>query len=416
VSRSVRTEALLVAALAAAALLGTPSRPAWLRLAALIFGILNVVCSPPGTFWVTSIAIGAVMATLVWPDALAGPMVLLGGLVWPTAFVIGWSLATRPLPHEESSTTQSPATPARFAVAAIIGAVALAAIAYRLLVVHHLGQTAALFIGLPAILAVVVVFWVSPRSATGVACKAVTIGLLVSLLFLGEGLLCILMAAPLFYVLAILIGTGVELAQRHRRSRSRSVLSCVGLLALMTMSLEGVTGATTFHRDQWVSVSRAVPFSSAAVQRALFELPRFDRPLPFLLRAGFPRPVSSGIDASAGGTRWMIGVRGGELRLEGGHWKEPRTGTLVLELEEFRPGTARWRAVSDDSHMPHYLTWQEARVEWEAIGPDTTAVTFSLRFRRDLDPAWYFGPLERVAATLAADYLIDSLATPRSPW
>ena len=42
---------------------------------------------------------------------------------------------------------------------------------------------------------------------------------------------------PLFYVLAILIGTGVEVAQRHRRSGTDTIISCVGLLALMTMSL-----------------------------------------------------------------------------------------------------------------------------------------------------------------------------------
>ena len=217
-STGLRTQALLVAALAAAALLGPPARPAWLKPAALFFGIFNAAFSPPGTLWVTSTAIGAALATLLWPNALLGPMVLLAVLIWPMAFVMGWGLATPPSLDEESSTSQSSRTPARIALAGIIVAVAVGAIAYRLLVLHHLGQTAALFVGLPTILAVVVVLFVSPRSATGVACKAVTIGLLVSLLFLGEGLLCVVMAAPLFYVLAILIGTGVEVAQRHRRS------------------------------------------------------------------------------------------------------------------------------------------------------------------------------------------------------
>ena len=411
-SRNVRTQVALVAALAAAALLGPPTRPSWLKPAAVIFGIFNAAFSPPGTRWVTSSAIGAALATLLWPNALVGPMVLLAVLIWPMTFVMGWGLATRPSVDEESSTSQSPGTPARIALAAIIVAVALAAITYRLLVLHHLGQTAALFVGLPTTLAVVVVFFVSPRSATGVACKAVTIGLLVSLLFLGEGLLCIVMAAPLFYVLAILIGTGVEVAQRHRRSGTGTILSCVGLLALMTMSLEGVTAPTTFHRDQWVSVSRTIPFSSTEVERALFEAPRFDRALPFVLRAGFPRPVSSEIDRRAVGARWTIGVRGGELRLEGGHLREPRTGNLVLELEDSQPGRVKWRAVSDESHMTHYLTWQEASVEWEPVGAGATRVTWTLRYRRDLDPAWYFGPMERLAAARAADYLIDSVATP----
>ena len=72
----------------------------------------------------------------------------------------------------------------------------------------------------------------------------------------------------------------------------------------------------------------------------------------------------------------------------------------------------RWRAVSDDSHMIHYLTWLESCVEWRALGPEQTSVTWRLRYRRDLDPAWYFGPLEQIAVARAADYLIDAVATP----
>jgi hypothetical protein len=298
------------------------------------------------------------------------------------------------------------------AVAAIIGAVALASLVYQWLMLHHLGQTAALFVGLPALLAIVVVFWVSPRSAIGVACKAVTIGLLVSLLFLGEGVLCVMMSAPLFYVVAIVIGSVVDLGRRRPGSLTGRTLSCVGLLALLPMSLEGVTDATTLNRDEWIAVTRVVRAPSTAVDRAMFELPRFDRPLPFYLRAGFPRPVSTGIERSAAGTRWIISMRGGEIRLDGRRLAAPRTGDLILELEESRPGLARWRAIRDDSHMTHYLSWSEVRVEWEPMTSETTRVIWRLRYRRGLDPAWYFGPWQRYAAKLAAAYLIESVATP----
>jgi hypothetical protein len=42
-------------------------------------------------------------------------------------------------------------------------------------------------------------------------------------------------------------------------------------------------------------------------------------------------------------------------------------------------------------------------------------VTWSLRYRRMLDPAWYFGPMQRYANQLTAGYLIDTLATPAGP-
>ena len=106
----------------------------------------------------------------------------------------------------------------------------IASIVYRLLVAQGLQQTAALFVGIPALLAILVVFAVSPRSATGVACKAVTVGLLVSLLFLGEGILCVVMSAPLFYLVAVVIASIMDLIhdgdERRTDARSFRVSSC----------------------------------------------------------------------------------------------------------------------------------------------------------------------------------------------
>jgi hypothetical protein len=297
---------------------------------------------------------------------------------------------------------------ARNAVAALIGGVALASLAYRFLVAQRLQQTAALFIGIPALLAIVVVFAVMPRSATGVACKAVTVGLLVSMLFLKEGILCVLMSAPLFYAIAIAIASSME-SRRTKEPASRTLFSCVIVLTVIPMSLEGVTDFTSLNREETVTESRIVRASSAAVAHALFEPPRFSRVRPLYLRAGFPSPVFSRIDPSADRRRWVIEMRGGEMRLNG---MEPRTGDLVLELEETRPGFVRWRAVSDTSHMTHFLTWREAVVQWEPVDARTTRVTWTLRYRRDLDPSFYFGPMERYAVQLAAGYLIDAVATP----
>jgi hypothetical protein len=411
VSKNVRTPASLTGALAAAAIVGWWSQASWVIPCVLAFGLLNVFVSPRGTQWVTRSAVGASLAALLWPKTFVPWLAILGALVWPVAFLIALSVAYEPEVTEDEPAGPA-ATPARISVAATIAAVALASLGYRALVLHNLGQTAALFLGLPSLLAIVVVFCVPTRSAVGVACKAVTVGLLVSLMFLGEGVLCVLMAAPLFYLIAVLIGIAVNLTRRDRTPIRSRTISCVGALGLLTMSLEGVTDVTTVNRDQWVSVTRTIPFSTAAVERALVRMPRFERPLPFVLRAGFPRPVRSMIDTTVDETRWTIAVRGGELRLEGGRIKEPRTGHLILELSEAGPGSMRWRAVSDDSHMRHYLTWQESFVEWRAVGPELTSVTWRLRYRRDLDPAWYFGALERVAATRAADYLIDAVATP----
>ena len=377
----------------------------------LLFGIANVLFSAPGTQWVRATAIGAAFVGLMWQRELLVLVVVLAWLVWPPAFMVAWTLARRSSagPGVGDPEGRAPGRRAQIALAAVIGAVALGSLAYQVIVGRGLQQTAALFVGIPALLAIVVVFAVAPRSGKGVACKAVTVGLLVSLIFLGEGILCVAMSAPLFYALAIAIATAMERAHRHDDRAAATRLSCLLLLAIVPMSLEGVTGFTTLNRDDSVAASRIVRGSPQAIERALFEAPRFNRVRPLYLRAGFPSPVSTRIERSPGATRWVIQLRGGEMRLDG---MEARTGDLVLQLEEARPGLVRWRAVSDSSHVTHFLMWREVIVQWEPVDADTTRVTWTLRYRRDLDPSWYFGPMERYAARLAAGYLIDAVATP----
>jgi len=357
---------------------------------------------------IRAVAIAATLAALLWP-ALQATVVVLAWLVWPPAFLVAWAVARDlgDVPAAEHAERSTAAKRARVTIAAIIGAVAIASVAYRLLVAHNLQQTAALFVGIPALLAIVVVFALSPRSAAGVACKAVTVGMLVSAIFLGEGVVCIVMSAPLFYAIAVAVGVAVDTWRRF--DKPPTTFACLAVLVLVPMSLEGVTDATSLDRDEWVSETRVIQASADAVERALFEPPRFDRALPLYLRAGFPRPISTRVEYSAAHPRLVIRFRGGEMRLDG---IEPRTGDLVLELEEVRPGAVRWHALGDDSHMTHFLLWREARVEWEAVDTQRTRVTWTLRYRRGLDPAWYFGPWERYAARLAAGYLIDSVAMP----
>jgi hypothetical protein len=380
-----------------------------LAVGLLAFGLFNAVVSPAGTIWVRAVAVLATLAALVFPGSRV-LVTLVAWLVWPPAIMVAWAIARERHDRQDAEPVEQTlnALPAKIAVTAIIVAVALAAVWYRVVVAGGLQQTAALFVGIPALLAVVVVFGVTPRTSVGVACKAVTIGLLVSLLFLGEGILCIAMSAPLFYGVAVGIA-GLLGRMRSSPRRPQRIYYCMAVLAVLPLSFEGVTEYTSIERQEQVSETRVLDVPSHAVARAVLEPPRFDRALPLYLRLGFPRPEATRIEQGPGKPRWVIRFRGGEMRLDG---IEPRAGDLIVELDELRPGFARWRAVSDDSHMTHFLEWRGVDVAWEAVGEGKTKVTWTVRYRRGLDPAWYFGPWERYAARLAAGYLIDAVATP----
>jgi hypothetical protein len=294
---------------------------------------------------------------------------------------------------------------AQWTVIGLILAVSAAAMVFSLMRGTRYQQTSALFVGVPLILAIFTVFVPTRGSAVGIACKAVTIGLLLSLLFLGEGIICVVMAAPLFLLVAVLVGKTADKLNKDVGKDRYRMRSWVMFMAIAPMTLEGISPMTTIDRNVVVSETRIVAATPNQVASALIAQPRFERQLPFYLGIGFPRPTMTRID----GKTWVITMRGGEMKLNG---LEPRAGTLILERDAEGPGFINWKAVSDDSHMRHFLSWESSQVEWTAIDAHTTLVTWTLRYRRDLDPAWYFGPMERYAVRLAAGYLIDSVATP----
>jgi len=402
--KRVPTKLAIVLLLVGAALLG-PSTERFI-LGLLAFGILNALWSPPGTAWVRGLAIAGCVIGLIFPSgAFTAFVTFLFWLLWLPAFLVGWSLARTPAVGDRDR-DHATGRFARRSVAVIIAAVAVGVVAYKAIFANQLQQTAALFVGIPALLAIIVVLFTSPRSAKGVACKAVTIGLLVALVFLGEGMLCILMSAPIFYAIALGIGAVADSARRTDDAR-QTLYSSLLLLIMAPMSLEGVTDSLSFNRNETATATQIVHASAENVERAVFAPPRFDRVMPMPLRMGFPRPSSVRIDDAT--RHWIVRMRGGEMRLDG---MEPRVGDLILELEAARPGLVRWRAISDNSHMTHFLSWQSATVEWTPIDAQTTRVTWTLQFRRGLDPSWYFGPWERYVASMAAAYLIDAVATP----
>ncbi len=292
--------------------------------------------------------------------------------------------------------------PSQWGLAMLILALALGKLAYDLLIRNELRQTAALFIGLPALLALTLALTPRAKSITGIILKGLTIALLMSGILLEEGFICILMAAPLFYAVALAVGVVLERARGRGDTNSQRRAMSVLLLPILFFSLEGVFPATTLPRTQTVAVERTVSGAAAEVEAALAEVPSFELPLPFYLRLGFPRPVG------AAGAGLEIGD---ERRIEFSAGEMP-PAALTLEVVARGPGWVRFRRVSDDTPIADWLSWETAEVRWEEIQPGATRVRWTFRYLRQLDPAWYFGPWERYAVRLAAGYLIDTLATP----
>ena len=294
---------------------------------------------------------------------------------------------------------------ARTLLTAVVIALAAAGLAYRALVLKRLEHTSLVFVGIPATLAFMLL-QTRPKTAIGTVNKVIALALCLSGVVFGEALVCILMAAPIFFLIGTLVGVLINWARGTGASRDSGTSRWRGAigLALLPLGTEGVVPGFEFGREERVSVTRIIAASPDAIRTSLAATPRFDRPLPPFLRLGFPVP------GHASGSGLVVGDRRTVMLMHGEH----HSGAVVFAVTATDSSSVRFTTVSDSSYITHWLDWRDATATWAPVGDGRTQITWTLRYRRRLDPAWYFAPLERYGVSVAAGYLIDALATPRS--
>lgn len=327
------------------------------------------------------------------PSSVLYIVIVLAGVVWVTRSV------ARQRWNEAKDRPGTADMRARSRVVAIIVAVTVASFFYRWLVWHRLEQTSLLFIGIPALLAILTTLLARPRSTMGMLFMVMTIALLVSGIFLGEGFICILMASPLFFAAAAIVGAINDWA-RERDKPSETTMSLLLLLVLLPLSLEGTRATLSFPREETVRREVVVAAPAEEVARRMAGTPRFESELPAFLRLGFPRPVAARGAGDQIGDLRVIHFAGGE----------GKPGDLVMKVAAADANMVEFREVSDSSHVAHWLKWETARFEWQPLADGRTLVTCTVQYRRLLDPAWYFKPWEQYAVGLSTEYLIQEMA------
>lgn len=326
--------------------------------------------------------------------------------------------APESLTSSKEATAVSPLGAGRWALITITLALAVGAIAYHLMHGSSLHQSVVFFIGVPAVLAVILSLTPKAKSATGMIVKGITLALLLSGIVFAEGFVCVLMAAPLFYLIGIAIGYPIDRVRRRRQSEGK-VYSIVGV-GLLLLSVEGAVPGTSFPKHETIRVTRSIDASVGEVRQALASTPDFDKPLPFYLKLGFPRPVrATGKGLEVGDHRTIFFGNESPMEPMGqSHHLSATGGTrdggglLELEIVRSSANSVVFEPVSDTTAFTHWIGWGRSIVSWREVDAETTEVTWTFHYERRLSPSWYFGPWQRYATTKAVGYLIDTIATP----
>lgn len=225
--------------------------------------------------------------------------------------------------------------------------------------------------------------------------KGISLFLLMLAILLIEGFICILMAAPFFYSIGFIVGI---FADKARAQKEISRMHCAVVAVILLCSLEGINERFSFQRDEVIEVSCLHHASMEETVAALAQGPRFDWwQLPTYLKMGFPYPVKIQGDGLKNGDRWQIDFAGGE----------GKPGSLVAQVICSESGHYVVKKISDGSHISHWMDWQQA--EWFLIPQANggTEVRLRMSYRRLLDPAWYFAPVQRYGVGLAGEYFLE---------
>lgn len=274
---------------------------------------------------------------------------------------------------------------------AIVLILVAASIAFRLLNDWKLEQTSLLFIGIPALIALLVIKHTNrPKTSYAVMFYVVSIFLLLCGVLLGEGLICIIIMSPLFYgVGAIIIAIKNYLIRKDKQNLNAFILIPLLLLASQlyeintTLEIHKISSTILIDRITYLSEMNASP--------------NFTKNLPSFFKIGFPKPVGiTGQGIAVGDTRaiqFLSNTKG--------------LGDLTLKIKEATPTSIVFEVMSDKTHIAHWLSYKEITVT-QNKKDNNTEITWTTDFTCDLGPSWYFEPLEKAAIELMNEHLIRS--------
>ena len=162
----------------------------------------------------------------------------------------------------------------------MLAVVAIPIIIFSILQQYGIAESAATYIGLPWLLAILFALSPKAKSASGLAFKGTTMVLLLGAPIFGAGYICIFFMFPLFYLIGYIIAKPIFDARNGKGKFKTAFISVV----VGFMALEGTTEFTSFPREHEVEVSKVVAGSLADVRATLEQTPTLDNNRSFLLK------------------------------------------------------------------------------------------------------------------------------------
>ncbi|WP_446830885.1 hypothetical protein [Candidatus Foliamicus sp.] len=291
---------------------------------------------------------------------------------------------------------------------AVLLLIGISSTAVQFLVRQKLDSSSLLYVATPYLCALAIVilrprkskarWWHQYRDFTLTS----LIVLLASSIVLFEGFICILFIFPIYF---LIVSLAFFLDLWLHRAKTKGGKMCVALLPMVVLasSFEGSTELLSAERTAYVQASRIVEIQPEQIMTNLL------------------RPVELSVERN-----WILSIFPMPYRVETGslekgaihrmytryhRWFVTNTheGEVHIEIVDVQPNRLRTRVVHDTSFFSTYLNQVGSELTLTRTASNSTEISLRLTYRRNLDPAWYFHPLQQFAMHEMAAFFIDEV-------
>lgn len=285
----------------------------------------------------------------------------------------------------------------------------------RIILDSRFSTTAMLYILVPYLVSVAVYFFV-PRKPSRSRMRRFVNHMISAIIImfatsaiLQEGFLCVLMFLPIYTFFCAITYALMPRDPIDTEDVGSVFKASFTPLLIILMSFEGVNQTFSFNRDETVTRTRIVNLDVDAIKRNLAMPIHMEEgrsrflsifPLPYEVQAGSLNAGDVHV-AKFAYKRWLI--------------SNVHYGQTHVKIAEVGPHHVVTEIIRDDAYFSHYMTIDGTRIDFTPLDEGRTQVSLTINYTRKLDPAWYFGPLQKRAVTESADYLIANVIARDKP-
>ena len=290
----------------------------------------------------------------------------------------------------------------------LLGIVLVASLLFHGVLHSRVSGSALLYIGIPFLIAIMLIFtakkidkpslmqrfWALVRNAF--------IVMLASSAILLEGFLCVVMFMPIYFFIVLLAFLIISLYEKHANKKNKLHIHILPILLLVS-SLEGTHPDLSFDRYNEVASTRVIHADIEHIKRSLIQPVELQDKRSWFLSM-FPMPYKIEAKALEAGDIHKIHYRYHRWIITNTH-----EGYVLLKIAEVKDNYIRTEVIEDTSYLSHYMKSYGTEIRLNPIDDQNTEVTLTIKYKRLLDPAWYFGPLQEYGVKQTANYLIAKM-------